>query len=46
MVIHYGKEVYFGVKKDKSYDIIKEADKKIKSWTDGFGVSAGLLIQF
>lgn len=39
-------EYSLGIKKDKSFDVIKEADSKIKSWTDGFGVSAGIIVQF
>ena len=39
-------EYNFGVKKDKSFDVIKEADSTIKSWTDGFGIGAGLMFHF
>ena len=44
--IYVTPEYSFGVKKDKSFDVIKEADKKIKSWTEGIGVSAGFQIIF
>ena len=33
-----------GVKRDKSYDIIKEADSKLKSWGTGFSLQAGLIL--
>lgn len=36
----------FVVGKDDVYDIIKDADKTIKGWGDGFGVNAGLLYRF
>jgi hypothetical protein len=35
----------FGVKKDRSFIIIKDASSKVKSWTDGFSISGGLIIQ-
>lgn len=31
---------------DDVYKVIKEADKKIKGWAEGFSVSAGLLLRF
>ena len=34
-----------GVQKDRSFIILKDAKSKIKSWTDGFSISAGLLLQ-
>lgn len=37
-------EFSVGIKKDRSFNIIKEVDSKIKAMTDGFGVSAGFLI--
>ena len=39
-------EFAFGVKKDKSFDVLKEADSKIKSWGEGVGLSAGLMLHF
>lgn len=39
-------EFALGVKKDKSFDTIKEADSGIKSWTEGLGLSAGLILHF
>ena len=36
----------FIVGKDEVYDVIKDADSKIKAWGEGFGVSAGLLLRF
>ena len=32
-----------GVKKDRSFNILKDADSKIKSWTDGLSLDAGLV---
>lgn len=31
---------------DDVYKVIKESDRKIKGWGEGFGVSAGLLLRF
>ena len=36
----------FIVGKDEVFDVIKEADSKIKAWGEGFGVQAGLLLRF
>ena len=39
-------EYSFGVKKDKSFDVLKDVDSTIKSWTDGFEVYAGIALHF
>ncbi len=36
----------FAIGADDVYKVIKEADKKIKGWAEGFSVSAGLLLRF
>lgn len=36
----------FSVVPDDAYKVIKDADKKIKGWGEGFCVSAGLLLRF
>lgn len=36
----------FVVGKDAVFDVIKDADSKIKLWGEGFGVNAGLLLRF
>ena len=39
-------EYDFGLKKDKSFDVLGAADTKIKSWTDGLNINAGLTFHF
>ena len=39
-------EFGFTVKKDHSFDVVKEADSKVKSWSEGIGLSAGILFRF
>ena len=39
-------EYDFGVKKDKSFDILGASDSTIKSWTDGLNINAGLTFHF
>ena len=36
----------FVVGKDEVFDVIKDADSKIKLWGEGFGVNAGLVLRF
>ena len=36
----------FGLKKDKSFDILKEADSTFKSWTEGLSLTAGIVFHF
>ena len=35
-----------GIKKDKGLEIIQDADSKIKSWTSGFNINAGIIVHF
>jgi hypothetical protein len=39
-------EFSVGVKKDDSFIVLKDYDSKIKSWTDGIGLSAGVVFHF
>lgn len=39
-------EYTFGVKKDGSFDVLKDVDSKIKSWSDGLSVTAGIAFHF
>ncbi len=39
-------EYSLGIKKDKSFDVLKDIDSTMKSWTDGFGVYAGVAVHF
>lgn len=39
-------EFDFGIKEDKGVTVLKEADTKIKSWTTGFNLNAGLVFSF
>lgn len=39
-------EYDFGVKKDKSFDVLGDTDSTIKSWTDGLNINAGLTFHF
>lgn len=39
-------EYDIGIKKDQAFNIIKEADSNLKSWTSGFNLNAGLIFQF
>ena len=39
-------EYDFGIYKDDDYNIVKDKDSKLKSWTDGFCLSAALTYKF
>lgn len=39
-------EYSLGIKKDRSFDVLSEVDSTLKSWTDGFGVFAGIAFHF
>jgi hypothetical protein len=39
-------EFDFGLKKDKGFEVLQEVDSKIKSWTTGFNLNAGLVFSF
>ena len=39
-------EYDFGIYKDDDYDMFKDKDSKLKSWTDGFCLSAALTYKF
>lgn len=44
--LHVTPQYDFAVAPDDVYKVLKEADKKIKSWAEGFSVNAGILLRF
>ena len=44
--LHLTPQYDFALGGDQVFDIIKQADSKIKAWAEGFGVNAGLIYNF
>ena len=44
--LHLTPQYDFALGGDQVFDIIKQADNKIKAWAEGFGVNAGLIYNF
>lgn len=44
--VHLTPQYDFALGGDQVFDIIKQADNKIKAWAEGFGVNAGLIYNF
>jgi hypothetical protein len=45
LCLHITPQYDFSVAPDDVYKVLKEADKKIKSWSEGFSVNAGILLR-
>ena len=44
--VHLTPQYDFAIGGDQVFDVIKQADNKIKGWGEGFGVNAGLIYEF
>lgn len=44
--IHVTPQYDFSLNGDQIFTVIKEADNKIKSWGEGFGINAGVIYEF
>lgn len=44
--LHITPQYNFPVGKNDVYNVLKESDKKIKTWGEGFGLNAGFLLRF
>lgn len=46
LFVHLTPQFDFAIGGDQVFDVIKEADSKIKNWGEGFGVNVGLIYEF
>lgn len=44
--IHLTPQYDFSLKGDKIFEFIQQADDKLKSWGDGFGINVGIIYEF
>ena len=46
LYLHLTPQYDFSLNNDQIFEVIKDADNKIKAWVEGFGINAGIIYEF